>query len=162
MALMPRPAAHACWRSTFTSSCGISPSSLDVGSATPGDKLKLEIIRKGERRELTAVLGAADVGKSPRAEAEPKASKSRLGLAVRPLTPEERKQVRVQGGLLVEEAGGVAARAGLQAGDIVLMAGGKAVQSVDDLRAATAANTGTVALLVQRGDARVFVPMRLG
>jgi serine protease Do len=133
-----------------------------VGTATPGDRLKLEIIRKGERREVTAVLGTADIGNAPRAEAEPRAAKSRLGLAVRPLTPEERKQVKVQGGLLVEEAGGAAARAGLQPGDILLMAGGKPVQSVEDLRAATAANSGTVALLVQRGDARVFVPMRLG
>jgi serine protease Do len=69
--------------------------------------------------------------------------------------------VNVQGGLLVEEAGGLAARAGLQPGDIVLMAGGKNLQSVEDLRAATA-GSGTVPLLVQRGDARVFVPMRLG
>jgi serine protease Do len=67
----------------------------------------------------------------------------------------------VQGGLLVEQAGGLAARAGVQPGDIVLMAGGKSVKSVDDLRAATAAN-GNVALLVQRGEARVFVPLKLG
>ena len=36
MLLMPTPAAHACSRSTSTSSCGISPSWLLLGSATPG------------------------------------------------------------------------------------------------------------------------------
>jgi S1-C subfamily serine protease len=47
----------------------------------------------------------------------------------------------------------------MQPGDIVLMAGGKPVKSVDDLRSATS-GSGTVALLVQRGEARVFVPMK--
>jgi serine protease Do len=133
-----------------------------VGAAKPGEKLTLEVLRKGDRREITAVLGTADAGKAARSAVQPKSGGGgRLGLSVRPLTPEERKQVNVQGGLLIEEAGGVAARAGLQPGDILLMAGGKPVQSVDDLRAATA-GSGTVALLVQRGEARVFVPMRLG
>jgi serine protease Do len=62
---------------------------------------------------------------------------------------------------VVEESGGAAARAGVQAGDIVLMAGGKPLKSVEDLRAATAGN-GNVALLVQRGEARLFVPLKLG
>jgi hypothetical protein len=41
------------------------------------------------------------------------------------------------------------------------MAGGKPVQSVEELRSATAGN-GNVALLVQRGEARVFVPLKQG
>jgi serine protease Do len=132
-----------------------------VGSAVPGDKVKLEVLRKGDKRELTAVLGAAQAEKSAKAGSEPQ-GRGRLGLSVRPLTPEERKLANVAGGgLLVEEVGGPAARAGMQPGDIVLMAGGKPMASVDDLRAATT-GSGNVALLVQRGDARVFVPLKLG
>jgi len=131
-----------------------------VGQASPGDKATLEILRKGEKRELNATLGAAQPEKAAQSGDESQGH-GRLGLAVRPLTPEERKEANVQGGLLVEQAGGLAARAGVQPGDIVLMAGGKPVKSVDDLRAATAAN-GNVALLVQRGEARVFVPLKLG
>ncbi len=134
--------------------------SAQVGQAAPGDKAKLEILRKGERRELTATLGAAQAEPAAKAAAEGQ-GKGRVGLSVRPLTPEERKEANVAGGLLVEDVGGPAARAGMQPGDIVLMAGGRPVRSVDDLRAATAAN-GNVALLVQRGDARVFVPLKLG
>jgi serine protease Do len=132
--------------------------SAAVGQAAPGDKIRLEVLRKGERRELTATLGAAQVEKAARAD-DSKPGQGRLGLAVRPLTPQESKEANVPGGLLVQEAGGPAARAGMQAGDIVLMAGGKPVKSVDDLRSATS-GSGTVALLVQRGEARVFVPMR--
>jgi serine protease Do len=80
---------------------------------------------------------------------------------VRQLTPEERRQAQVAGGLLVEEVAGPAARAGVQPGDIVLMAGGKPVRSVDELRSATSGG-GSVALLVQRGEARIFVPLKLG
>jgi len=131
-----------------------------VGQAAPGDKAKLQILRKGETRELTATLGAAKADPAGKASAQGQ-DKGRLGLSVRPLTPEERKEAKVAGGLLVEEVGGPAARAGVQPGDVILMAGGKPVQNVDELRTATA-GSGSVALLVQRGEARVFVPLKLG
>jgi serine protease Do len=135
--------------------------SAAVSQAAPGDKVRIEVLRKGEMRELSATLGAAQAGQQAKAATE-RAEGGRLGLSVRPLTAEERKQANVQqGGLLVEEVGGPAARAGVQAGDIVLMAGGKSVKSVEELRAATA-GTGNVALLVQRGEARVFVPLKTG
>jgi hypothetical protein len=41
------------------------------------------------------------------------------------------------------------------------MAGGKPIKSIEELHAATAAS-GNVALLVQRGQARVFLPLRIG
>lgn len=139
---------------------GAGELSAMVGESRPGDLAVLEVLRKGEKRELTATLGAADVGRQANA-GSPAPDKGRLGLAVRPLTPEERKEANVPGGLLVEDAGGPAARAGVQPGDIVLMAGGKAVRSIDDLRTA-AQGSGSVALLVQRGDARIFVPVKVG
>jgi serine protease Do len=131
-----------------------------VGQAAPGDKAKLEIRRKGETRELSATLGAAKADPAEKASA-PGQDKGRLGLAVRPLTPDERREAKLAGGLLVEEVDGPAARAGVQPGDVILMAGGKPVQNVDELRKATA-GSGSVALLVQRGEARVFVPLKLG
>jgi serine protease Do len=131
-----------------------------VGQASPGDKAKLEVLRKGETRELSATLGAAKAEPAEKAAAKSEGG-GRLGLAVRPLTPEERKESKLAGGLLVEEVGGPAARAGVQPGDVILMAGGKPVQSVEELRAATE-KSGSVALLVQRGDARVFVPLKTG
>jgi serine protease Do len=131
-----------------------------VGLATPGDKAKLEYLRKGETREVTATLGAAKSEPVQNASAQGQ-DKGRMGLAVRPLTPEERKEMKVAGGLLVEDVNGPAARAGVQPGDVVLMAGGKPMQSVADLRAA-AVGKGNVALLVQRGDSRIFVPVKIG
>ncbi|MGH8721146.1 MAG: PDZ domain-containing protein, partial [Burkholderiales bacterium] len=89
------------------------------------------------------------------------AGQGRLGLAVRPLSPQEQEAANVSGGLLVQGVNGAAARAGVVPGDIVLQAGGKPVKSVEDLRAATRSGK-TVALLVQRGERRLFVPLQVG
>jgi serine protease Do len=65
-------------------------------------------------------------------------------------------------GLTVEDASGPAARAGIQAGDIVLAVNGVPVKSADALSAALAKSKGAVALLVQRGDAALYVPVQRG
>jgi serine protease Do len=133
-----------------------------VGQSAPGHKARLEVWRRNESREITATLAAAPADKDRQAAAEGPAAKDRLGLAVRPLTPEERREANVPGGgLLVQDVDGAAARAGMQPGDIVLLADGKPVKSAEDLRAAAAAR-GNVALLVQRGEGRVFVALRTG
>jgi serine protease Do len=61
----------------------------------------------------------------------------------------------------VQGVNGPAARAGVAPGDIVLQAGGRPVKSVEDLRAATRSGK-TIALLVQRGAQRLFVPLQAG
>jgi serine protease Do len=85
----------------------------------------------------------------------------RLGLSVRPLTPAERRGVQTEGHLVVEQAQGPAAAAGLQPGDIILAVGDKPVTSVDELRKA-AEDSRDIALLIQRQDQRIYVPIRVG
>jgi serine protease Do len=87
---------------------------------------------------------------------------ARLGLSVRPLNPQERSEAGVSGGLLVEDAQGPAADAGIQAGDVVLSVDGTAVQSADQLRKIVDSHAKQVALLIQRGQDRIFVPVDLG
>jgi serine protease Do len=132
-----------------------------VGESNPGDAAKMEIWRKGDKRTLEAKLGTASDDSAKQASAGSAEEHAQLGLAVRPLTPEERKQADVPGGLVVEGVNGPAAQAGVEPGDIVLQAGGKPVRSVEDLRAAAKSGK-TVALLVQRGDRRLFVPLQAG
>jgi serine protease Do len=133
-----------------------------VGASNPGDEARLQIWRKGDKRVLTAKLGNASDDQDQQQASNDSGGHGRLGLAVRPLSPEERQAAKVAtGGLLVEGVNGVAARAGVQPGDIVLQAGGKPVKSVADLRAATKSGK-TIALLVQRGDRRLFVPLQAG
>jgi serine protease Do len=63
---------------------------------------------------------------------------------------------------MVEDAQGRAAEAGIQPGDVVLSVDGTAVQSVAQLRKMVQQHDKQIALLIQRGDARVFVPVTLG
>jgi serine protease Do len=63
---------------------------------------------------------------------------------------------------VVERASGPAAEAGIQPGDVVLAANGSPVASTDDLKSAVEKSKGHIALLIQRGEARLFVPVRVG
>ncbi len=133
-----------------------------VGRSRPGDRVTLEIIRQGRREQLTAVL--AELASPPEAAAPQPAERSerRLGLAVRPLAPEERQATRLKSGLVVEEVSGPAQRAGIEPGDVILSVNGKPVGSVEQLRALVDGGARQLALLVRRGELRIFVPVKLG
>ena len=97
------------------------------------------------------------------ASAEPAArGEGRLGLAVRPLTTEEKKQTELASGVVVENVSGAAARAGIERGDVILRANGTEIANAETLRAQVAKAGKRVALLVQRGDQRMFVPVDIG
>src|SRR4030095_5394741 len=57
---------------------------------------------------------------------------------------------------------GAAALAGVQPGDIILGVNGKPIQSVQQLRGAVKEKQSTVALLIERGNAQIFIPIRVG
>ncbi len=135
--------------------------SARVGVTAPGEKAALEVWRDGKTLSLTATIGNAEQAASE-GSAGASASPARLGLALRPLTPEERRQVGVSGGLVVEEAQGPAAEAGIQPGDVVLSVDGKPVQNIAQLRELVQKHDKQIALLIQRGEDRLFVPLTLG
>ena len=135
--------------------------SARVGAATPGDKASLEIWRDGKTMSLSATIGnAAESTTADNNTGE--GAPGHLGLSVRPLNPDERQQAGVSSGLVVEDAEGHAAEAGIQAGDVVLSVDGTPVQSVGQLRKLVQDHGKQVALLIQRGDTRLFVPVPLG
>jgi serine protease Do len=136
--------------------------SAHVGQAMPGDKATLEIWRDGKTSTITATIGSAAAVTVADAGDSDAAGQPRLGLALRPLTPSERQQAGVSGGLLVEQSQGHAADAGIQPGDVVLSVDGTAVDSVAQLRKMIGQHDKQVALLIQRGENRLFVPVALG
>ena len=62
----------------------------------------------------------------------------------------------------MEQVGGPAALAGVLPGDIILGVNGKSVQSVQQLRGAVKDAKNSIALLVQRGENQIFIPVQLG
>ncbi|HEY0338892.1 MAG TPA: Do family serine endopeptidase [Burkholderiales bacterium] len=131
-----------------------------VDKAAPGDRLALEVWRNDASLTLLATLGQARaiVQTSGTAQALPDS----LGLVVRSLDRDEQREAKVNAGVVVERASGRAALAGIQPGDIVLAVNGVPVRSPDALRLTLGTLDGTAALLVQRGDARVFVAVPVG
>jgi serine protease Do len=132
-----------------------------VGAMKPGSTANLEVWRGGKPQQVAVKVGEAPAQKVAAAAAPADLSGSRLGVAVRSLTPDEQKQAEVQGGFVVEQVAGAAARAGIQSGDIILAVNGKPLKSVDELKAATK-GAKTIALLVKRDDAAIYVPVELG
>jgi serine protease Do len=133
-----------------------------IGQQVPGKKVTLDVWRQGERKELTATLGDASDKQQKVAVDDNAAGQGRLGLALRPLAPEERRSAAAESGLLVEDVAGPSAAAGVQAGDVLLAINGTPAKSVDQVREAVAKAGGSVALLIQRDGDRIFVPVRLG
>ena len=123
-----------------------------VAAVKPGTKATLDVWRDGKKQALAVTVGELEPEKtaaaSPRGES---ADTGKLGLAVRPAAE----------GLVVENASGAAARAGIRAGDVVTAVNGRPVKSVEELRAAAEKSKGSVALLVRRGEASIFVPVEV-
>jgi len=132
-----------------------------VAVIPPGDTAKLQVWRKGNTRQIDVQVGKFGDEKVASKESS-EADKGRLGVSVRALTPEEQKQAEVTGGVIVQSVSGAAARAGIQPGDIVLSVNGETITKAEQLRALVAKAGKRIALLVQRGDGRLFVPIDLG
>jgi len=133
--------------------------SAHVSELTPGAQAKLDIVRKGESRSLTVVVGEMPAN-GELAKGDEASDKGRLGALVRPLEPNEREDGR--DGVVVERSGGAAARAGIRPGDVILSVNGKPVKDPAQLQQLVQHAGRTAALLVQRNDARIFIPVELG
>ena len=132
--------------------------------AKPGDKVALDVWREGRIVRIDARLGNAD-DKAVPAEREAIASadgSAKLGLGLRPLDPNERRQSGIATGLLIEESNGAALSAGVQPGDVLLSVNGRPVNTVDQVRDVVGKSSKSVALLIQRGADRIFIPVRIG
>jgi serine protease Do len=133
-----------------------------VALASAGTKVKLKVWRDHGWKEIEASLGAADGDSVQTAAADAAPTGSRLGLALRPLTRDERRESQLDQGLVVEGVSGAAERAGIEQGDVLLAINGKPVQSIEQVRSVMGSQPRSVALLVQRDGEKLFVPVTPG
>jgi serine protease Do len=125
-----------------------------VASTKPGEHAKMKVWRDGAERTLDVTVGTMQNEKvaANSDDNAQNANSGKLGLLV-----EQADQ-----GLVVAQASGPAAKAGVQQGDVILGVNNRPVKSVEDLRKAVEKAGKHVALLVQRGEATVYVPVELG
>jgi len=138
-----------------------------VGATKPGKDVPVEIIRKGAARTLTLAVGEMPVDKDEvagNAKPQIKPEINRIGLVLRDLTPQQKKKLNGKNGLLVVDALGTAAQAGIRRGDVILGINNSEIQNLEQFnkQIAAMASGKTVALLVQRGDNTLYVPVKVG
>ncbi len=134
-----------------------------IGEKRPGTRIRMEVWRDGRSLDVVATLDelTADTIASAPTPSQVESLNADLGLSARALTAEEATQLRLRGGLVVEGVDGPAARAGMQRGDVILALNNQAVGSVAQFRSLLKTAGKRFALLIQRGESRIFVPLRL-
>lgn len=140
-----------------------------VAATKPGSKVTLELWRKGASKRLTVEVAEmqeeAKMARTMQKLADDVAEMiSRLGIAVSELSREQLQELQINGGLLVEDVKGSAARAaGLRQGDVLLAIGNMPVRSLaqfnDILKQVPKGRN--VALLVRREDSASYVAIKL-
>ncbi|NML33533.1 DegQ family serine endoprotease [Paraburkholderia antibiotica] len=135
-----------------------------IAGITPGSTATLKVWRDKASKDVKVTIGSfsdAKVASTDKADQQTQLQ-GRLGVAVRPLTPDEKSSASVSHGLLVQQAGGAAASAGIQPGDVILAVNGRPVTNIDQLKQMISGAGNSIALLIQRDNAQIFVPVDLG
>ena len=137
-----------------------------VGNTKPGKTVIAEVFRKGSIKTLNLTVGEMPSDQSEviaSNKAPEKADVNRLGLVLKEAPPQQRKKMNGKKGLLVVDAQGSAAAAGIRRGDIVLALNNSEVESVEAFtkEVSTIPNGKTVALLILRNDETLYVPVKI-
>jgi len=136
-----------------------------IAQTPPGTSTRLLVWRSGKEKEVTVRVEELRDTDARADRRHPKTTDDggKLGLEVRPLTPDEKRSVDTDGNVVVVDATGPAQRAGLQPGDIILAVNDHTVRDVKDLRSASEKlHPGdAAALLVEREGNQIFVPVRI-
>lgn len=128
-----------------------------VTSVKPDSQVSLSVWRDGKRIELTSRVVVLD--ESPAAANLAKPAEQQLGLVARVLTADEREQLELTQGLMVDAVrkGSSAESAGLKAGDVLLTVRQASLTSVSQLRELLGKEKGKLPVLVLRGGGRSFL-----
>jgi serine protease Do len=135
-----------------------------IAGRKPGEESTLTVWRGGKEEKLTVRIAELKAQNGSNTRAGSSAEHGRLGLAVEPLTKDEKESAGIDAGVRVASSTGAAAAAGVQPGDIVLAINSHRVRNAEDLREEVAkiSDGGVAALLILRDDAQIFVPVRVG
>jgi serine protease Do len=134
-----------------------------IAAIKPGTQATLTLWRDKSERSIRVKVGELeDEPVVALRNAPADSGTGKLGLAVRPLNGDEREHLGTTGRLVVEDSDGPAAIAGVEPGDVILAVNDVPVKSIGEFRSAVDASGSTVALLIQRDEAEIFVPVRIG
>ena len=142
-----------------------------VAATAPGSRASLQVWRKGKVRDISVVIGRMLEDEPVRARNQrgqkvPEQAANRLGLIVSELNAQQRRDLNLDGGVLIEEVRNTGIRADLRQGDIILAVISRGstteVKSVDQLNKLLAQfeKGANITLLVRRGEMQTFITIR--
>ena len=141
-----------------------------VGATKPGARVTMQVWRKGAIRDLSLVVGETReeklADKNSKSQKSQEQAANRLGIIVSELSSEQRRSLKISGGLLVEDIRGNTSRAELRPGDIILalIARGETteIKTVDQFNKLLAQfdKSSNISLLVKRGELQTFVTIK--
>jgi serine protease Do len=136
-----------------------------VAATPPGSVVTIDLFRGGAKRQVKATLAEfPSENVAQQQSPDTRKSSNRLGLTVRELAPAQRKQLGIEYGLIVEAVANPGPGMQLQRGDIIIAVNNVNFRSIEEFnRMLQKQPSGSVvALLVRRGDAALYIPVRIG
>jgi serine protease Do len=136
-----------------------------VAATQPGSKVVVQLWRKGATKEVSVTVGEIPGdGRVARNNKTDSGSVqiARLGIGVFELNEEQKKQLEIESGLLIDEAKGTNVRE-LQRGDVILALGNTPIVSIEQLNGLLKVipKGQSVALLVRRGESASYIAIKL-
>jgi len=138
-----------------------------VGRTKIGTEVPLKIIRKGKAQNIAIKIEELPKEEEVKlSEVAPKAAAdNRLAIVVTELTPDQRKQLEVKSGVLVQQVNnGPAMKAGIQRGDVLLSINNVDIDSTERFNNVVKElpTDKPVPILVQRGNGSLFLALKIG
>jgi len=136
-----------------------------VAATKPGSTVIVQVWRKGEKKDLQITVGEEDrvAKRQPPAKKSSGETLAKLGLSVVELTADQKTELSIANGVLVENAEGLAQKAGIRRGDVIQAVNNQDVKSVEELNKLLSPvnRSRTVAVLIKRGEGSVYIPLKL-
>ena len=138
-----------------------------VGATKPGSKVTMQLWRNKTSRDVQVVIVEMQDDRSARQARRggkpPATAPSQYGLTLSDLTDTQRAELKIAGGVLVDNAQGASARAGIRRGDVILAVNNQDVKSVEQFNQMMGQfeKGRIVALLVRRGANSLYIPFRI-
>jgi serine protease Do len=142
-----------------------------VAATRPGSKVSMQVWRKGARRDMSVTVGeipeerVAGRGEPGKGGDRPALAANRLGLVMSDLSAEKRRELKVKGGVVVDEVRGTP-RGDVRQGDVILTLTAKGVtteltsaEQFNKLLAQLDKGT-TLTLQIRRGESNLFATIK--
>jgi serine protease Do len=138
-----------------------------VGASKVGSRATVTVWRRGVQQDLPVTIvelqeEKVEVGKAQQKPGKAERSANALGLIVSELSPAQRRELKVDSGVLVEDAQGRAASAGIQPGDLILQLNNVEIKSVAQFNSLVAKldQNRSVAVLVRRDNVTQYLVIK--